>query len=842
MGHSLELKRSSRQHQTSRVVKEKTPSVQENHRLKFQHKFKVENVIGDMHPAVQENVNDGSFLQQKFSAGHQKLCTSRMATKDDELVKHMSNLPGYLQRIEKGENLQEKALNFGVLDWERLEKWKHNQKHVPERGSTNASPTGGNSSSTLSIGSSTLSSRDQNKTRIHHSKQQVSPCSNSNSSHRRGTSEDAKLARDKVTFLKDFETSPNSNLGRQRKLHYTDKPFSRTYSETLHKKKDVEQKMSEMGTTLSNLRKHGVSFSSKKHMSSSDAEIEKIVEVSKVSDSDLAQKHCSGKHKNIILLLPTNIPPQNSRPGTFQLSEGRKLLDEKSTENYSQSFSGDFSPEKIHSVELSSEIPLSCPLPCREELYTKSDIKPQTMSITQRMEIPSNACDTSPCSREKLTMQSEGKLDIKPMNSALIEKSKKQDQETSKGRNPSPNRRFTFGLGRLSRSSSFKEGSSLPQLSSTYVTVRSGPAKSDSSACSVNSSRDKANANSRARSSPLRRLLDPLLKPKAANLLQPAETVQALGGSFCRPVDFCESLHGDKHEASTIQALLQLTMKNGLPLFKFVVKNKSEVLAATVKELTASGKGGSNWIYTFYSVHEIKKKSGSWMSQGSKGNTSSYVYNVVGRMKVSNSHFKESEQNLKNQYIVKEYVLVGVDLRQGKEEIPEFMSNRELAAIVIKIPIENLYNEGDDIKNKDLMGKGFRECLPEDRCSFKSGENGGPCSTTVILPSGVHGVPSTGAPSPLIDRWKSAGSCDCGGWDVGCELQILSSQGHCWTSRLPHQCSDTDRFDLFVQVLLTSFIRTLPASLNIYLLICPFASWFLIFCSGRRISRKEAHP
>lgn len=787
MGHSLELKRSSGQPQRSKIVKEKIQSFQANQSLRSQDKFKVENSIGDLHPAIRQNVNDGSLLQQKFSAGHQKQCTSRKATKDDELVKHMSNLPGYLQRIEKG------ALNFGVLDWERLENWKHNQKHVPERGSTNASPTRSNSSLTSSIGSSTLSRRDQNETRIHHRKQEVSPCSNINSTHKGGISEGAKLTRGKVTCPKDFETSPNRNVSRQRKLHYTDKPFSRSYSETLHEKKDVDQKMSETGTSSSNLRKHGVSFSSKKQMSGSDAEIVKRVNVSKVSDSDLAQKHCSGNHKNIILLLSTDIP-QNS-PETFQLSEGRKLSDEKSTENFSECFPGDSSPEKLHSMELPSETPRSCPLSCRKESYTKSDVKPQTMNIAQRMELPSNACDMSLCSREKLTLQFEGKSETKP----VIEMCKKQDQEASKGRNPSPNRRFTFGLGRLSRSSSFKEGSTLPQLSSTYVTVRSGPAKSESSACSVNTCRDKANANNRARSSPLRRLLDPLLKPKAASILQSAETAQALERSFCRPSDFSESLHGEKHEASTIQALLQLTMKNELPLFKFVVKNKSEILAATVKELTASGKGDSSWIYTFYSVHEMKKKSGSWISQGSKGNTPSYVYNVVGRMKVSNSHFRGSEQNLKNQFTVKEYVLVGVDVRQGKEEVLEFIPNRELAAIVIKIPIENLNNEGNDIKKKDLVGKGCEE----DRCSFKIGENGGPCSTTVILPSGVHGLPSTGAPSPLIERWKSDGSCDCGGWDVGCKLQILTSQD---TSRLPQHCNVTNRFDLFVQVLLISFI------------------------------------
>ncbi|KAL0333243.1 UNVERIFIED_CONTAM: hypothetical protein Sangu_1480500 [Sesamum angustifolium] len=53
--------------------------------------------------------------------GH-KTCT------DDEIVKYMSNLPRFLQQVEKENSIQEKALNFGVLDWKRLETWKYNER------------------------------------------------------------------------------------------------------------------------------------------------------------------------------------------------------------------------------------------------------------------------------------------------------------------------------------------------------------------------------------------------------------------------------------------------------------------------------------------------------------------------------------------------------------------------------------------------------------------------------------------------------------------------------------------------------------------------------------------
>ncbi|KAF9594392.1 hypothetical protein IFM89_030994 [Coptis chinensis] len=48
-------------------------------------------------------------------------------------------------------------------------------------------------------------------------------------------------------------------------------------------------------------------------------------------------------------------------------------------------------------------------------------------------------------------------------------------------------------------------------------------------------------------------------------------------------------------------------------------------------------------------------------------------------------------------------------------------------------------------------------------------------SILAVLPSGVHGLSPTGLPSPLLDRWRSGGSCDCGGWDLGCQLRVLSN-------------------------------------------------------------------
>ncbi|XP_010475107.1 PREDICTED: uncharacterized protein LOC104754585 [Camelina sativa] len=48
-------------------------------------------------------------------------------------------------------------------------------------------------------------------------------------------------------------------------------------------------------------------------------------------------------------------------------------------------------------------------------------------------------------------------------------------------------------------------------------------------------------------------------------------------------------------------------------------------------------------------------------------------------------------------------------------------------------------------------------------------------SMDVVIPSGIHGGPED-EPLSLIQRWKSQGNCDCGGWDLGCSLTHLNGQ------------------------------------------------------------------
>lgn len=319
--------------------------------------------------------------------------------------------------------------------------------------------------------------------------------------------------------------------------------------------------------------------------------------------------------------------------------------------------------------------------------------------------------------------------------------SKSSDLKTSytavsKPRNTSPLRRFSFSLSTSSKSAAPK--------SATERAV---------SPVSQNSTKD----SNRAHSSPLRRLLDPIFPSKARQFADTCDEDSRTKAK--KKLDFRNSNEirvDDLSSSSKKQALFQTAFKNGRLLFTFAVENDKDVLAATVTSLISSGKDDNkNWLYTFFSVNEVKKKNVGWLSQGSKSNDHGYVSNVTAQMKVLNP--------LSSQCDTREFVLFSVN--------PNVQPEEELEAIVVKF-----LRKG---KNREDNQESF--------------------STTVILPGGSHGVPSKGEPSPLIDRWRSGGACDCGGWDMGCRLRTLGNQVQSSGSRSNKVHTTAAQFELFFQ-------------------------------------------
>lgn len=111
--------------------------------------------------------------------------------------------------------------------------------------------------------------------------------------------------------------------------------------------------------------------------------------------------------------------------------------------------------------------------------------------------------------------------------------------------------------------------------------------------------------------------------------------------------------------------------------------------------------------------------------------------------------------------------------------------NLELAAIIVKDHIRDNNNEvnigGWGLKFLKKVGNrrtntSVETQVPSQRCV----RNNGHWSTSmdILIPAGFHGGPRTrnGGPSSLIERWRSGGCCDCGGWDIGCPLTILNAR------------------------------------------------------------------
>ncbi|KAL4558186.1 hypothetical protein LXL04_036384 [Taraxacum kok-saghyz] len=242
----------------------------------------------------------------------------------------------------------------------------------------------------------------------------------------------------------------------------------------------------------------------------------------------------------------------------------------------------------------------------------------------------------------------------------------------------------------------------------------------------------------RHRSSSLKKMLDPLFQSKPTSSGQHTQTIDESKVKAKVKLDFgsCKEVikAGDSRNktkeipssSTTKQALFQMAIKNGRPLFTFTVDNNDDILAATVRSLSEK-EDSNSWIYTFFTIHEVKKKKGRWLlPQGTKVTTGQqgYLPNVTAQMKVSNCSVSNC----------REFVLSSL---QPHLEI-------ELAAIVVRF----------------LRKEENQDCF----------------SMTAVLPGGHHSVPVKGEPSPLLDRWRSGGACDCGGWDIGCRLRTLTNK------------------------------------------------------------------
>ncbi|KAK3003386.1 hypothetical protein RJ639_018138 [Escallonia herrerae] len=828
----------------------------------------------DLHSEIIKNTDNSQRASLRL---HQKQRAGNNSLQNEELVKYMSKLPGYL---EKGGNLQDKALSVGVLNWRSLEKWQNNNKQL-HSSSTRCSPSSSSNSSFFSTDeSSNLSSRGQSCSPARPKMQRHTLQFHLNASPQYTKSFDENVG--KFPDMKAIASNPlKGPQDIQQKYHAFSKypsgmklreckridsdqrstpeikasPGFKNYGAPLSSKGKTKIRDGESAKEAnkledpcnlirqdrlvihqtrqsipelkaSGLKIHGGPLSSTGKMKIQDGESAKAAEKSEDPYNFILHDY-PGKHQTVVLLLPRD-DHENRDSAISPLFPSMEMNCQNSRESSRRSFL-----EGSHSKDIHDKLPdilrHSCPLACEVDCIDPSQIEQSSSVDPKGVKLPSGSSQCSRISAKVSSSPSRGKMveekaSTMPKNSAEGSDQKAGNVAATKVRNRSPTRRFITGMGRIGRGLSSNDNAAVTQVSSKRVTAKSGEQRAEATGCSDSSSSNNPRAVSTDRSSPLRRLLDPLLKPKAVNSHQheepalkdststerrsktsdgPRERIgkAKLDLAYCRKIDFDDSPRSETNGSSTVQALLQVAVKNGLPLFTFAVDNSSDVLAATMRKLNSSTKKDNSWIYTFFAIREAKKKNGSWLSKGGKGKGHGYIPNVVAQMNVTDVPSPNlSTQHPTDQFSIRELVLFAVGLRQLDQQTSDLQPNDELAAIVVK------FSKG--IKQDAQQCENFNDLsnVAGNSSSEKNDENGLPfghqgCFTaTVILPDGVHGLPSKGEPSPLIQRWESHGLCDCGGWDLGCKTRILASQTQSSMRSLSTKAElSTVRFELFSQ-------------------------------------------
>ncbi|KAA8522408.1 hypothetical protein F0562_013231 [Nyssa sinensis] len=294
-----------------------------------------------------------------------------------------------------------------------------------------------------------------------------------------------------------------------------------------------------------------------------------------------------------------------------------------------------------------------------------------------------------------------------------------------------------------------------------------------------------------------------------------------------------------------LHGCLKLENKHGVPFFEFSLKFPEDVFVAK----TWKADNTLNWVYTFHSVQNKRKSNATgWGLKDSKKESS-----MVGQMQVSCYLFTElKDAGVFGNSMVTEFVLYdiaharkSIASQENSNHSPEVVKhpkgkldevsdqlklklhpkdvhdnghfdsstphpwmpadlhrNLEIAAIVIQVPLENRerlkYKRGDAKSNQshpnllDLSVVGQRKKGSPDCLS--------PAKVNVITPSGNHSLPSSKScgPSPLLDRWRLGGGCDCGGWDMACPLVVFGNPNI--QSAEDHPLMENQQpFKLFVQ-------------------------------------------
>lgn len=280
-----------------------------------------------------------------------------------------------------------------------------------------------------------------------------------------------------------------------------------------------------------------------------------------------------------------------------------------------------------------------------------------------------------------------------------------------------------------------------------------------------------------------------------------------------------------------LQGILKLNKKQECPIFEFATKFPEDFFVARPWKVG----NALNWTYTFHSVNERRKSNAS--GRGSK--ESQRVSCMVGQMQVScylSAELKEA--GAFDNSVMTEFVLYDMlhprksvssqdnccfmevaeapkasdeNSIQGSHNLDagsvktktkgqtkhggdsghsepstaypvpaaELHPHLQIGAIVVQVPYERReslkFKSSDPKMDRPLLN--FRDHSGVEHEKELVTDSVSPVKMNVVIPSGNHSLPTSESlgPSPLVDRWRIGGGCDCGGWDMACPLHIFSN-------------------------------------------------------------------
>ncbi|TVU01620.1 hypothetical protein EJB05_52923 [Eragrostis curvula] len=330
--------------------------------------------------------------------------------------------------------------------------------------------------------------------------------------------------------------------------------------------------------------------------------------------------------------------------------------------------------------------------------------------------------------------------------------------------------------------------------------------------------------NKKARSSPFKKILDPIMKSKSQRNPSLMEVEDAkssttpFGGitrvlrkSLLSDISRTEQSHAPDCQTSGeaqnltvtsspthLHAVIKLDPSNGAFGFEFCTKGPEESIYANTWKVGDE----LNWIYTFHSIG----KRASTVGRSSKDNRRGCLPPIVGQMHVSSYLYSNvAEDGTLNNSAISEFVLYDIAHARRSSAV-----ERVQCVDAIQPSFSNVINNsnsGDNLQRNSLMQRQntarnntdvSTSCLwsredlhphlevaaiviqvPFHKTKSKELKAGlSPGTIKAVTAGGAHGLPrdDEASPSPLLDRLKSGGACDCGGWDMSCPVVVLDNK------------------------------------------------------------------